>query len=66
MSDAPTRRDFLHHTGGSLGVTWLALQLPAIRAAATEARVAAREDRPLETLTDEEARELEAEIRQSL
>ena len=60
MKDDPTRREFLETGAYGLGATWLATQLPAIEAAARHAREAFERGQAFETLTAEEARELEA------
>ena len=57
---SPTRRDFLSASGALLGGTWLATYGPAIEAAGTYARDAARQQRALEILTPREAADLEA------
>lgn len=56
----PTRRAFLGTTAGGLGGAWLVMQLPTIEAAARHARQAFERGQAFETLTAEEARELEA------
>ena len=58
--DDPTRRAFLGTTAHGLGGVWLATQLPAIEAAARHAREAFGRGQAFETLTADEARELEA------
>lgn len=55
-----TRRGFLATSSLGIGGAWVATQLPAIRSAAAYARTAARENRPLAALTEDEAREVEA------
>ncbi len=60
MSDASSRRDFLLSSGGFVSGAWLALNLPAIEAAAAYARRAMARGGPFEVLTPEEAKELEA------
>lgn len=55
-----TRRDFVWTGAAGVGGGWLAMQLPAIEAAAAYARQAVATDQALEVLTEEEARELEA------
>jgi len=55
-----TRRDFVAAGSLGLGGAWIATQMPAVRAAAAHARLAAREGLPLAALTEEEAREIEA------
>ncbi len=57
---SPSRRDFLMSSGSMLGGAWVAINLPAIQAAADYARQAFQNDWAFETLTPEEAAELEA------
>ena len=62
----PSRRQFLAAAGGTLGAAWIAAQWPAIAAAHTHAAAAAAAPgpAPLEFLTPEEARELDAIVAQ--
>jgi gluconate 2-dehydrogenase gamma chain len=60
MHDNATRRDFVAASSTALGGAWLALHLPAVQAAAAYARRAAAARLPFDTLTPDEARELEA------
>lgn len=60
MHETASRRDFVAATGTALGGAWLALHLPAVRAAAAYARRAQAARSPFEVLTQDEARELEA------
>ena len=55
-----SRRVFLSRSGGALAGTWLALQLPALLAAADEAHAAHLRRADFDVLTPDEARELEA------
>lgn len=60
MTECSSRRDFVASSGALVGGAWLAANLPAIEAAAAHARRALARRAPLEILTPEEARELEA------
>ena len=60
MSGPSTRREFVETSGALVGGAWLALHLPAVEAAAAHARRALARGAPFETLTPEEAKELEA------
>jgi gluconate 2-dehydrogenase gamma chain len=60
MKDDPTRREFVESGAYGLGAAWIATQLPVIEAAARHAREAFAGGQAFETLTGEEARELEA------
>jgi gluconate 2-dehydrogenase gamma chain len=60
MKHDPTRREFVEAGAYGLGAAWLATQLPAIEAAARHAREAFAGGQAFETLTPDEARELEA------
>lgn len=60
MSDSSSRRDFVAASGTLVGGAWLALNLPAVEAAVAYARRAAANKSPFDTLTPDEAREIEA------
>jgi hypothetical protein len=60
MSDATSRREFVRSSGALVSGAWLALNLPAIEAAARRARRAMARGEPLAVLTPEEATELGA------
>lgn len=59
-SEGPSRRDFLQLAGTAAGGAWLAMHLPAIRAANLYAADAMTGAQAFETLTAEEARVLGA------
>lgn len=60
MSDPSSRREFVETSSALVGGAWLALHLPAFEAAAAHARRALARGAPLEILTADEARELDA------
>ncbi len=66
MNELSSRRDFVATSSALVGGAWLALNLPAIQAAAAYARRAVASRPPFGTLTPEEAREVEAVAAQIL
>ncbi len=66
MSDLSSRRDFVATSSTVVGGAWLALHLPGIQAAAAYARRAVADRSPFQTLTPEEAKEIDAVAAQIL